>query len=62
MLAIEFQAKARRASFWCRNPLTVHPGRLMPHVLMVPALKVCYPIVVLVPVKACDLSFQYALS
>lgn len=53
-LAFEHVPQVRRAAFRGSHPLAIHPRRIVPHVLSVPAVELRNPIAEFVEVKAGD--------
>ena len=62
MLAVEFESDTRVASLFGQHPGARDQGRVMPHVLIVAALKLRSPVAMLVSLVASYLSFHRLLS
>src|SRR5579885_734544 len=58
LLAVQYDTEAALAPFGRNHPWTVHPGRVVPHVLAVPAVEVSDPMALLVLMECDDFSFH----
>jgi hypothetical protein len=60
LLALEHTANPRSPTFFCRNPGTILPGRIVARVLCVAASELCYPVPILVLKEIGDFLFHFA--
>ena len=58
MQAVQLHSEAGLSTCGGLDPRTIHPGRFVTHVLLMPALQIRDPVLLLVLVKAYDLSSQ----
>ena len=53
-LAVEGRAECRSPTVRCCDPWPIHPRRVVPHVLLVPALELRDPVTLVIPVVPGD--------